>query len=104
MPSLRNQLRAIAEGNFMSCIGEFIRREIYQRYQFDTTPELIGGEDWEFWLRVLADYTVGRIERINSGVLQHQGRSVNNQNLDSMKIGLAHICNKLATDPHLSRV
>jgi glycosyltransferase involved in cell wall biosynthesis len=104
MPSLRNQLAAIAEGNFMSCIGNFIHREIYQHYQFDTTPALTGGEDWEFWLRVLADYEVGRIERINSGVLQHGGRSVNNQNLDSMKIGLEHVCTKLATDPHLSQV
>ncbi|MGH9960893.1 MAG: glycosyltransferase family 2 protein, partial [Pyrinomonadaceae bacterium] len=85
MPSLNNQLKAIASGNFMTCIGNFIHREIYQRYQFDTTKELIGGEDWEFWLRVLADYRVGRIEKINSGILQHDGRSVNNQSLDSMK-------------------
>lgn len=104
MPSLRNQLRAIAEGNFMSCIGDFIHREIYQSYQFDTTEELTGGEDWEFWLRVLADYNVGRIEKINSGILQHDGRSVNNQNLDSMKMGLEHVCAKLATDPHLSEI
>ncbi|MGI9069497.1 MAG: glycosyltransferase family 2 protein [Pyrinomonadaceae bacterium] len=104
MPSLRNQLKAIAEGNFMSCIGNFIHREIYQRYQFDTTAELTGSEDWEFWLRVLADYQVGRVEKINSGVLQHRGRSVNTQNPDSMKIGMAHLCAKLATDPHLSEV
>lgn len=104
MPSLDNQIGAIAEGNFMTCIGNFIHREIYQRYQFDTTQELTGGEDWEFWLRVLADYKLGRIEKINSGILQHSGRSVNNQNLDSMKIGLEHVCAKLATDPHLSEV
>jgi hypothetical protein len=36
--------------------------------------------------------------------VQHEGRSVNNQNLDSMKIGLEHLCSKLATDPHLSQV
>ena len=104
MPSLRNQLKAIADGNFMSCIGDFIHRDIYERYQFDTTPEVIGGEDWEFWLRVLADYKIGRIEKINSGILQHEGRSVNNQNLESMKIGLDHLCNKLASDPHLLEV
>ncbi len=104
MPSLKNQLKAIASGNFMTCIGDFIHREIYQRYQFDTTQELTGGEDWEFWLRVLADYKLGRIEKINSGILQHGGRSVNNQSVDSMKIGLEHLCAKLATDPHLSQV
>jgi glycosyltransferase involved in cell wall biosynthesis len=104
MPSLKNQLKAIASGNFMTCIGDFIHREIYQRYQFDTTLELTGGEDWEFWLRVLADYKVGRIEKINSGILQHGGRSVNNQNLGSMKTGLEYLCAKLTTDGHLSEV
>lgn len=102
MPSLENQLKAIARGNFLSCIGDFIHREIYQRYQFDTTPELIGGEDWEFWLRVLADYKVGRIESVNSGILQHAERSVNNQNLESMKRGLDFLHAKLIADPHLS--
>lgn len=104
LPSLDNQLKAIAEGNFMSCIGNFIHREIYQRYEFDTTAELTGAEDWEFWLRVVADYKVGRIEKMNSGVLQHEGRSINNQDLESMKIGIAHLCSKLATDPHLSEI
>src|SRR3989442_4172090 len=59
MPSLSNQLRAISQGNFMSCIGNFIHREIYQNYRFDTAESLTGWEDWEFWLRVLADYKVG---------------------------------------------
>ena len=104
MPALRNQRKAIAGGNFMSCIGDFIHREIYQRYEFDTTPELIGAEDWEFWLRVLADHQVGRIEKVNSGVLQHDGRSVNSQNLGSMKTGLEQLYIKLSTDPHLSKV
>jgi len=104
MPSLKNQRKAIAGGNFMSCIGDFIHREIYQRYEFDTTPELIGAEDWEFWLRVLADHQVGRIEKVNSGVLQHDGRSVNSQNRQSMKTGLEKLYLKLSTDPHLSKV
>lgn len=104
MPSLKNQLKAIANANFMSCIGDFIHRDIYQHYQFDTTPELTGAEDWEFWLRVLADYKVGRIESINSGVLQHGERSVSNQNLESMKLGLDFLHAKLTADPHLSSV
>jgi hypothetical protein len=104
MPSLTNQVKAIANGNFMSCIGNFIHRDIYQNYQFDTTRELSGGEDWEFWIRVLADYKVGRIEKINSGILDHGGRSVNNQNLGTMQLGLQHVCAKLASDPHLSEV
>jgi glycosyltransferase involved in cell wall biosynthesis len=104
MPSLSNQLKAIAGGNFMTCIGDFIHREIYQNYQFDTTEAMIGGEDWDFWLRILADFKVGRIEKINSGILQHGGRSVNNQDLESMKRGLDHLYEKLTTDLHLRAV
>lgn len=104
MPSLINRIKAIAEGNFMTCIGDFIHREIYEHYKFDTHPELSGGEDWEYWLRVLADYEVGRIEKINSGILQHPGRSINNQDLESIRSGLEYLCAKLTSDPHLSEV
>ncbi len=104
VPSLDNQHKAIAKGNFLTCIGDFIHREIYERYRFDTTPELTGGEDWEYWLRVLADYKLGRVEKVNSGILQHPGRSVNNQNIESMQNGLSHLFMKVSKDPHLSEV
>jgi glycosyltransferase involved in cell wall biosynthesis len=104
LPSLKNQLKAIAEGNFMSCIGDFIHREIYQNYRFDTDPSVTGAEDWDFWLRVLADYQVGRIEKVNNGIVQHGERSVNNQNLESIRAGLKRVVSKLSSDPHLSEV
>jgi glycosyltransferase involved in cell wall biosynthesis len=103
-PPLNDQLRAIADGNFMSCIGNFIHREIYSKYKFDTSPDLTGGEDWEFWLRVLADHKLGRIEKINSGIQHHDGRSVNNQNIESMQRGLSYLAQKFRGDPHLSQV
>lgn len=104
LPPLNNQVKAIAMGNFMACIGDFMHRDIYKHYKFDTFPQLSGSEDWDFWLRVLADHKVGRIEKINNGILQHGGRSVSNQNIVTMKIGLEYICDKLANDPHFSEV
>ncbi|HEX8887760.1 MAG TPA: glycosyltransferase [Pyrinomonadaceae bacterium] len=103
-PSLKNQTRAIARGNFMSCIGDFIHREIYTKYRFDTRREVTGSEDWDFWLRVLADYKVGRIEKINSGIRHHEGRSVNNQDLVSLQQGLERIAAKISEDEHLAEV
>lgn len=103
-PSLRNRIAAIANGNFMSCIGDFLHRDVYTRYSFDIDPSLTGGEDWDFWLRVLADFEVGRIENINSGIRHHEGRSVNNQNIDSMERGLQYLVAKFRSDPHLSTV
>jgi glycosyltransferase involved in cell wall biosynthesis len=101
---LKNQLKAIAMGNFMACVGDFMHRDIYKNYKFDTFLPLSGSEDWDFWLRVLADHKVGRIEKVNNGVLQHDGRSVNNQNIDKLRIGLEYVCDKIARDPHLAEV
>lgn len=104
LPALGDQLKAISSLNFMSCIGNFIHRDVYRNYKFDTAKDLTGGEDWEFWLRVLADHKVARIEKINSGILHHTGRSINNQSVESMERGLTYMIGKLRSDPHLSAV
>lgn len=104
LPSLRDRLQAISNGNFMSCIGNFIHRDIYEAYRFDTSEDLTGGEDWEYWLRVLADHDVGRIEKVNNGILQHGGRSINNQSVDTLENGLKYMVAKFRTDEHLSKV
>jgi glycosyltransferase involved in cell wall biosynthesis len=103
-PSIENHLKAIAQTNFMSCIGDFIHREIYTKYRFSIEPLMIGGEDWEFWLRVLADHKVERIEKVNSGVVHHRNRSVNTQNIESMKRGLEYMVQNIRQDPHLFAV
>lgn len=103
-PSLRNQLKAIAGGNFMACIGDFIHREIYAKYRFDTYRDLTGAEDWEFWLRVLADYKLGRINKINSAILHHEQRTVNTQNLAILESGNQYLIDKFRSDPHLSKI
>src|SRR5205807_1757739 len=103
-PALTNQLKAIAQGNFMSCIGDFIHRDIYTSYRFSTDPSMIGGEDWEFWLRVLADHKVDRIEKVNNGVVQHPDRSVNSQDLTALRQGLQQLVQNLRDDPHLASV
>src|SRR4051794_30712652 len=75
-PRIEDARRAIAEGNFLSCIGVFIGREIYSRYRFDTNPALTGSEDWDFWVRVTAEYLPLRIDKINSGIVHHGGRTM----------------------------
>ncbi len=103
-PSLHNQIRAISDGNFMGCIGNFIHRDIYLHYAFDEMPDLTGGEDWEFWLRVLADHKLGRIEKVNNGAQHHEGRSISSQNIDRMRSGLSFLVQKFRGHPHLSAV
>jgi glycosyltransferase involved in cell wall biosynthesis len=103
-PSLRNPKKAIAEGNFMSCIGGFISEEVYSQYRFDTAEILQGIEDWEFWIRVLSRYSVGRINRINSGIVHHKGRSITSYTLGSYVDKMEYVARKVKSDPELLNV
>jgi glycosyltransferase involved in cell wall biosynthesis len=104
LPSLADPLRAIAEGNFLSCIGVFVHREVYQRYRFDTNPLLTGSEDWDFWVRVVADYWPGRINKVNSGIVHHGGRTVTNIDLPRLRQRIQYTIAKVIADPHLHAV
>jgi glycosyltransferase involved in cell wall biosynthesis len=103
-PSLRDRRRAIMEGNFLSCIGGFIHRQVFEKYRFDTDPALTGSEDWLFWIRVVADHEVGRIPRINSGIVHHGGRTVVQVDLPSVRQRLELVRAKICQDPHLRQV
>ena len=101
-PRLNGQIRAFAIGNFLACIGTFIHRDIYTEYRFD--PLLTASEDWDFWLRVGADYPIGRIPATNSAIVQHAGRTMLDQDLTLATRRVDYILNKIESDPHLSSV
>lgn len=102
-PSLDDHLRAITGGNFMSCIGDFIHRDIYERYRFDTNPVLVASEDWLFWMKVLADHKPGRISKVNNGVVFHSKRSVNSIGLKELETVRLYIIKSISEDPHLRK-
>jgi len=103
-PSLVDPLRAITGGNFLASIGVFIHRDIYENYSFDTNRLLTGSEDWDFWLRVVPDYQPGRINKVNSGVVQHGARSINHMELDRLERRFKYLADKISDDPKLSSV
>jgi glycosyltransferase involved in cell wall biosynthesis len=100
-PPLDNQLTAIVAGNFMSCIGNFIHRDIYSNFRFDTFSELTGAEDWEFWLRVFAEHRLGRISKINSGIRHHHGRTVKSKHFEALEQGYLYMFDKFRKDQRL---
>jgi hypothetical protein len=104
LQSLRDHHRAILEGNFLSCIGVFIHRDIYRQVRFDVDPAVTGSEDWLFWIRVCADHKPIRIEAVNSGVVQHDGRTVQSIDLALLERRLQVIRGKILGDPHLAAV
>ena len=101
-PSLKDPLDAITRANFLSCQGAFIHRDIFQTYTFDTS--LTSSEDWDFWLRVVPYYRPGRINKVNTGVVHHPGRSINHLELAALEKRFAYILGKIRSDPELSLV
>jgi glycosyltransferase involved in cell wall biosynthesis len=102
---LPNAIEMISKGNFLSCIGNFIHKDIYKTIFWDENPELTGTEDYEFWLRVIAHYPlIGRINKINNGMLEHPGRSVNNDFIDKAKLRAEYMLTKIKEDKYLSEV
>ena len=68
----------IEEGNFMSCHGVFLRRDVFLANQFKEDRRLSGSEDYELWLRLAAQYELHINPIVTSSLVQHDDRSVFN--------------------------
>ncbi|MBO9701647.1 MAG: glycosyltransferase family 2 protein [Sporocytophaga sp.] len=66
----------LIEGNFLSCNGVFLRRDIAQRNLFCEERKLSGLEDWELWLRLAPKYRFLFSNEITSSIINHSQRSV----------------------------
>ena len=49
---------SLITGNHLSCIGVFVRKDIIQKHQFNTDPDIIGSEDYLLWLELASRYTL----------------------------------------------
>lgn len=103
-PSLRNPIKAIVKGNFISCIGVFMSEKVYEKYKFDTSIILQGIEDWELWLRILTEFKLGRIKKLNSGIVHHKGRSINQYELSAFIQKKDYVLEKMSFDSQLRTI
>jgi hypothetical protein len=60
-------------------------------------------EDYEFWLRVLAEHPLRRLERYNSGLVQHSGRSLRQFRVDDTLRQKDYIFQKFSSDERLRK-
>ena len=99
-PAVSNAAWAITNGNFLSCIGVFIHADIYKTILFDTDPVLVGSEDYEFWLRVIARCgKIGRINKVNNAIIEHSERTVNaGVDIQKMEKRFDYLLNKISKD------
>ncbi len=69
-------IQLIVDGNFLSCIGVFIKSEILKQFPFNEDRALSGTEDHELWCRLAARYEIGYNNVVTSSMVQHDSRSV----------------------------
>lgn len=65
-------------GNFLGCSSVVIEKDLFTNYYFNTNPRLILFEDWELWLRIIADHPLHCISSKSVIMINHNGRSVLN--------------------------
>jgi len=98
-PSIRNQYKLICKGNFLSCIGVFLNRQVYKKFFFTEDLKMIGSEDYEIWFRVLAHHKLGRINKVNCGVREHPNRSVYSSMYENLEYQRQQLVSMIGIDP-----
>ena len=88
-------------GNFLSCIGVFISREIYSHYRFDEIKEALGSEDWDFWIRICAEHQLGVIPEIAAALIQHDERTVQQNKVPGIVARKNYYLAKYRNEPKL---
>lgn len=74
LPSPLNQ--KLLDGNYLSCMGVFLHREVFSKYLFNEDRALSGSEDYEYWLRLSARYNILACPEVTGILVNHEARSV----------------------------
>jgi len=68
----------LIHGNSLSCIGIFVKKEIFEEQKFNPIRALSGTEDYELWLRLAARFPLYYSNEITACMIHHEVRSVIN--------------------------
>jgi glycosyltransferase involved in cell wall biosynthesis len=94
-PRYDTAIQNILYGNYISCIGVFVEKNLMREEKFDTTDFLIGSEDWEIWIRIIGKVeNVGHIPKVNTLVTEHPGRTMNQFNGQKLEQRTEYIISK----------
>jgi glycosyltransferase involved in cell wall biosynthesis len=77
--------RKLVEGNFLSCLGVFARREILLAIPFNEDRALSGSEDYELWVRLASKYEIKTKNVSTACLVNHDSRSVLQINPEKFK-------------------
>ncbi len=68
--------KKLINGNYLSCNGVLLRRDVALQHPFNTNRTLSASEDYDLWLRLAARYKIHYTNVITSSILNHDARSV----------------------------
>ena len=88
----------ILKGNYFSCIGVFLKKEITSINSFSDDKFLCTSEDWEYWLRLSVRYKFFYDNRITAFMLEHDQRSMNIFNEKKKRLSISILINCLRRD------
>jgi glycosyltransferase involved in cell wall biosynthesis len=90
-----NPFQKLAQGNYISNIGGFIKTDIARTVRVDETPILIGCEDYDFVMRLLYKCKqIGYINKINCAILEHPQRTVLTQDFELIEQRITYLTHK----------
>ncbi len=99
IPTLPNPVnRKLLEGNFLSCMGVFLHREVALENKFDEDRQLSGSEDYELWMRIASRVPMLTFPEITSRLINHNDRSVITTNPDKLIVRINLLDEKLTAD------
>ncbi len=73
-------------GNPLSCMGVFLAKNLTKNFQFQEDRQLAGSEDWELWVRIMANVGIKVSNKICASLINHESRSVLNHSEEKLEI------------------
>jgi glycosyltransferase involved in cell wall biosynthesis len=93
--------KKMAEGNFLSCLGVFVKRSVMEEHPFNEDRELSGSEDYELWIRLSSRFTLRTVALSTACLVNHEARSVLNINREKFSKRISLAKKYLSEDVHV---
>lgn len=81
---ITDDVTCLIKPNSLSCMGVFIKKEITENFKFNEDRKLSGTEDWELWMRIVANFGIKTDSRISSACIDHDERSMREVNSEKL--------------------
>jgi glycosyltransferase involved in cell wall biosynthesis len=71
-----NELKVLTNGNPFGCGSNFVHRDVFSKFQFCEKRNVSHAEDWEYWIRLCANFGYQVYNKVIAYVIDHPKRSV----------------------------